>query len=309
MNENIRLIGRYEKEETGISFSWPGFKIKGKFKGTSLSLNIVSSRCFLLIEINGEKYKLEVTPDKSSYCLADNLKNQIYLFSITLCHEVESKVQLESIKADGLFYPLKEAKHKIEFIGDSLTVGYGNSSPDEKWRRRDSYIYYTSSPDSYASIAGRFLNADVMLTAYSGKGLTHNYNNDSPGVTVPVFYNSTHRFLDSQLWDRSQFNPDFTVINLGTNDFSNDIDLNEWQNSYIEFINKIRISHPDTKIILISPNSVDKGAVSKVADISGCLYYSYNVPYSALDYHPNIKEHMEIASGLVDVIKGLVEKS
>lgn len=309
MTDKIQLIGRYEVEKTGVSFSWPGFKIKGVFNGTGLSVKIKSPRCFFLIEVDNTCSRLEVDPEKLEYTLAEGLPCESHSFSITLCHEPDSKIILEDIATDGHFLTSPQNELKIEFIGDSLTVGYGNKSPGIKWDRTDSYIYYTNSAESFAAVAGRELNADTVLTAYSGKGLTHNYNNDSPGINVPSFYNSVHRFTESPKWDKSKFSPDITVVNLGTNDFSNSIDHDKWRNSYLDFVEVIRKKHPDTKIILISPNSVDNEVVSSVAGRADCSYYSYNVSYSALDSHPNTEEHREIADGLVKAINRLIKKS
>lgn len=309
MMDKVQFIGRYEVEKKGISFSWAGFKVKGIFNGTGLSIKINSPRCFLLIEIDDTCFRLEVDPKKHEYILAKDLPWDSHNFSIILCHEADRKIILEDLHTDGHFLPSAQNNLKIEFIGDSLTVGYGNRAPGIKWDRKDSYHYYTSSSDSYASLTGRELEADVVLTAYSGKGLTHNYNNDSPGITVPLFYNSVHRFIKGPVWDKSLFSPDFTVVNLGTNDFSNSIDHEKWKNSYLDFIKEIRRKHPGTKIVLISPNNVDHGVVSSVARTADCSFYSYNVPYTALDSHPNREEHRQIAKGLVKIINRLIEKS
>jgi len=51
-------------------------------------------------------------------------------------------------------------------------------------------------------------------------------------------------------WDFKVWNPQVVVINLGTNDFSEDFipDRNEFVNAYINFIRRIQGNYIDAKI-------------------------------------------------------------
>lgn len=305
--DNLLLIGRYEEEKKGISFSWPGFTVSGKFFGTHLNIDVDSDRCFLNIDIDGVVSRLEITPDNKNYVLADNLHESLHSFKITLIHEVKSKFYLKSVNTDGAIKPREPNPLKIEFIGDSLTVGYGNMSPGLNWDRDDAYVYYTDNTKGYAALTGKHFDADVMITAYSGKGMMLNYANDEPGITVPYYYDSIHPFKKSSKWDHSKYNPDITVINLGTNDFSNDVDVVEWEQVYSKFIQKVKSVNKGTKMILISPGEIAYETIKKMAKENDCGFYSYKVPYSSLDTHPNMDEHKKMAEGLISVVEELVK--
>lgn len=305
--ENLLFIGRYRVEDRGISFSWPGFTVKGCFSGKFLDMNIeTAEKCYFFIVVNQEERRVEVTPGNNSYRLASMEREAEYQFSISLSHEVRSKIRLKSIDTDGVLKPLDmENRLRIEFIGDSLTVGYGNLSPGKEWDRTDSYAYYTENRKGYAQLTASKLNAEAMITAFSGKGLITNYNNAQPGVTVPYFYDSIYPIKKSAKWDHNKFLPHITVINLGTNDFSVDTDTEDFKRAYLELINRIREKYKDTEIVLISPNGIALDSIEQTANESGVHFYSYHVPYSSLDEHPNCDEHSIIADGLIDVISSL----
>ena len=60
----------------------------------------------------------------------------------------------------------------IEFIGNSLTCGYGVEGKD----RSEPYKAETENCNlSYATIIARYFNADYTLIAHSGRGVVRNY--------------------------------------------------------------------------------------------------------------------------------------
>lgn len=304
--DRIIIIGRFEEEREGLSFSWPGTTIKGSFIGSNISIDIeVPEELYFSITIDGKVDRHKFSPKITNYRLASDLESVEHKFTITLCHEVRSKIYLKSVSTDGEFTTFDEDRLKIEFIGDSLTVGYGNMSPDISWDRKDCYTYYTDHTKGYAHLTAKHFNADAMITAFSGKGLLLNYNNDEPGINVPYYYDSIHPLKDSPKWEHGKYVPDITVINLGTNDFSNEIDLVQWEKVYVDFIERVRGNYKNTKIVLISPNGIAEEVIRNISKKYSCSFYKYNVEYSALDTHPNSSEHLEISKGLIKIISDL----
>lgn len=95
------------------------------------------------------------------------------------------------------------AAHKIEFIGDSITAGYG-----VKDSRTLSYY-------SYANIAANLLNADHYSVANGGWLFSDTLNLDK---SINRIYSMTSIHLKLPDWDFEQWQPEVIVINLGTND-------------------------------------------------------------------------------------------
>ena len=122
---------------------------------------------------------------------------------------------------DKLNHPMK-----LEFIGDSITCGYGIEGVWEK----DTFTTQQERPDkAYAFLTAKALGAQVQLCSWSGIGLISNYV-DHATVNLP----DTHWLMQSnwpytdkwlslrlglepEVWDSSRYEPDIVVINLGTN--------------------------------------------------------------------------------------------
>ena len=122
-----------------------------------------------------------------------------------------------------------ENQLKLEFIGDSITCGYGVEGIWEK----DTFTTQQERPDkAYAFLTAKALGAQVQLCSWSGIGLVSNYV-DPETVNLPDThwlmqanwpytdkYLSLRLGLEPEVWDGSGYEPDIVVINLGTNDIS-----------------------------------------------------------------------------------------
>ena len=109
---------------------------------------------------------------------------------------------------------------KIEFIGDSYTVGYGNEGPGVDCG--GVYRPYENSYLTFATIAARALNAESHLTAISGYGAVRNYGDPNPtsDTPMPFYYARTLMERDDLPWDFASWRPDAVVVKLGANDHS-----------------------------------------------------------------------------------------
>ena len=157
--------------------------------------------------------------------------------------------------------PLPRKDLRIEFIGDSITCGYGVDDEDEN------HHFATGTEDATRAFAVKTaaaLDADYSLVSYSGHGIISGYSDDGNRVdsqlVPPVYeqlgknYGSASSVIDlSRPWDFSLFQPDFVVINLGTNDFSfigGSADRREeYTAAYAEFLRTVRKHNPAACII------------------------------------------------------------
>lgn len=118
---------------------------------------------------------------------------------------------------------------KLEFIGDSITCGYGIEGVWEK----DTFTTAQERPDkAYAFLTAKALGAEVQLCSWSGIGLISNYV-DPETIMLPDTHwlmqanwpytdksLSLRLGIEPEVWDASRFQPDIVVIHLGTNDIS-----------------------------------------------------------------------------------------
>lgn len=156
------------------------------------------------------------------------------LRTMVVCLVKESEVQYAS---SGIlaFYTDEEAEirptdkkdRKIEFIGDSITCGYGVlGGPKAPFSTETE-----SADDAFAVQCARALDADYQLVSFSGIGVISRYiepeeNEPLTDVLMPALYPHTDAVLAKRYgwrpesWDFSSFCPQVVVINLGTNDDS-----------------------------------------------------------------------------------------
>jgi lysophospholipase L1-like esterase len=113
--------------------------------------------------------------------------------------------------------------HSIEFVGDSVTCGYGNmASFDTTASCPTAYTTFMSNADdAYGALVARDLDAELMLVSYSGLGLGINsciYPAGTP--TLPERYDSTlPDDMSGAKWS-FEWQPDAVVVNLGANDWA-----------------------------------------------------------------------------------------
>lgn len=125
--------------------------------------------------------------------------------------------------------PATASQLKLEFIGDSITCGYGIEGVWEK----DTFTTQQERPDkAYAFLTAKALGAQVQLCSWSGIGLISNYV-DPETIMLPDTHwlmqanwpytdksLSLRLGIEPEVWDGAGYEPDIVVIHLGTNDIS-----------------------------------------------------------------------------------------
>ena len=150
---------------------------------------------------------------------------------------------------------------RIEFIGDSITCGYGLEGIWEK----DTFTTTQERPDkAYAFLTARALGAEFHLCSWSGIGITSNYVDPAtiflPDTNwlMPACWPYTDKKgqlrlkQEPEIWDASKFPPDIVVINLGTNDISWVRGMEERRLAYVaglrQLIEAVHRRSPNAKI-------------------------------------------------------------
>ena len=164
------------------------------------------------------------------------------------------------IAEDEKIEPAPAKNIKMEFIGDSITCGYGVDDPDKE------HHFKTATEDvtkAYAYKTALALNDDYSMVSVSGYGIISGFTNDGnkiPEQTIPQYYDklgfSYNKFADSITvseteWDFERYKPDIIVINLGTNDMNyatTDERKAEFEDGYLDFLKKVRSLNPDSYI-------------------------------------------------------------
>ena len=322
-DDRITYIGRTYCSEGKVSFDWSGVKTVIDFYGTSLEMEYADSGCsYINIWVDEEPSALNSKTLKlggsGKITLASDLKKGHHTLTIQKRTEGnEGMLTFESFHTDGTFHQARSIKERtIEFIGDSYTCGYGTESSS----KHDKFLAETENCNlTYAAIAGRYFDADIVHISHSGRGIARNYNSIEPGETMVKKYDQTFDEVDSLKWDASGFTPDIVVIYLGTNDFSKGLQpsLTSWSREYKKLLTKIRNNYgEDVPILCVASkasrlmgdyveHAVTESGISNVhwTSIQASAHNNENDLGAA--YHPNYAGQRKVASCVIPYISTL----
>ena len=321
-----RVLDHMENGSLAYTYSWPGVYFDARFQGPSVSVKVDDANDDLYLYVDGS-HKLTLTrPGRTTVSLNDLGPGP---------HEVRlekaSETQASAGTFDGFFVadasdalPPPVYQRRIEFIGDSYTVGYGDQSRGQICTVDDVRDTTDTSP-AFAPITAKHFDAAYRILASSGYGVVRNYGGKEPGNTLPVLYNYT-------LFDKSVsaadegWTPDVVVIGLGTNDFSTPLNPGEaWATrdalhadfvrTYVAFVQLLRAKWPKAHIILMASTNYQHEIIDEVDDVAAALKSGGDknlevIAFSGLDYracdgHPSLRDHVLLADMLIDRIAKL----
>ena len=177
----------------------------------------------------------------------------------------QSLLAVKELRTDGKIQPLEERGMKVEFIGDSITCGYGVEGKNEL---EDFSTATENAAKSYAGLAADWMGLDAVLTAFSGYGIVSGYTGDpevrNTDSLLPPYYEfvgrnaftlPSGRKLEEIPWDFSRWQPEKIVIHLGTNDLSwigeREPRKDMFRTQYKEFLKKIRDRNPGATLLCV----------------------------------------------------------
>ena len=143
-------------------------------------------------------------------------------------------------------------ERKIEFIGNSITCGYGVESIEMSDPFEDETENHWLT---YANIVSDSLKAQHTSISRSGIGVYRNYDGPKTGSAenMPWQYEYTLFNKHDEKWDFAKYQPQLVCINLGTNDLSTDnYDIQLYEKNYRMFLTTVRSKYPDAKIVLLT---------------------------------------------------------
>lgn len=299
------------------AFNFPGVTAMLGFSGTSFDMHTSPGSGYYVVEIdNNQPFKAYVAPGDSIVTLASGLAEGNHTARITYAIEgFEFKPEFRSFVLDdnGSILPTdRQPRLKLEFIGNSITCGYGTEAPDAGCP----FSYDTENHTlSYAHLTGRMLDADVNVVARSGVGVYRNYDGPregSPEGTMPLEYINTMLYDSGHPWDFESFRPDIIFINLGTNDLSTgNYDIELFEKAYAAFLDKVCALNPQSHIVLLTGPMLNGTELQQAKDaldhIAGGRENVYRFDLSpqtgeqgyGADSHPSARQSMVSAMELI----------
>lgn len=327
-DKNIQYIGRIEfSDPMHPVFTYPGIQIRTGFTGTSLDIMCKIRSGYFMAEIDGgEPFKISFLGN-TIVNLARNLEDGTHQAVITYIGEgYETLPEFHGFfvdKGKTLAPATNVPKRKIEFIGNSITCGYGieANSEAEHYEDKTANFYYT-----YAARTARNLDAQAVVVARSGIGVYRSYNGLKTGdkVTMNTEYPNTLLYNDKYKWDFSRYTPDLVCINLGTNDTSTQgSDSLQLLNGFKQLYRQVRSHYPKAKIVLLCGcmmNGKQLRSAQQAMDVTvddahkqgDAEVYRFDftphdgsLGYGA-DWHPSMRQHEKMANELTPFLKKLM---
>lgn len=267
----IRLVGRYDLTAAGAPrLSWTGSQIFLRFFGTSLAMKVNAHRLgteadgqpmcdFWQITVDQNPPMILATPEGvATYQIAADL--ELTEHEVVIYKRTESLVGFVDFLdfdygASGKNLapaPAPAASRHLEFIGDSITAGFGLEAANEQCK------FSAATENSYGAFAQQTalaLRAEAHLLAWSGRGVYRNYD-ETTVETMPELYERTlpHEASPDRRWDFSHWPADAVVINLGTNDFhaadpaQSVPPRQDFVSAYVHLLDKVQQHHPTASI-------------------------------------------------------------
>ena len=336
----VKYIGRsvYSNDElwfgltdSGISFDFTGKHVEMNLMGDSAAFSETEGariKVYADGEVVYDKCLTEYPFETITVDFDESKEHTVKLIKVSEC--ANNTVLLENIFVDGdSIKPSQNGSHTIEFVGDSITCGYGVDAESEREH------FLTSTEDgtkTYAYKTAEHFNADYSMVSYSGCGAVSGYTNAKTPNTQNLmkdFYELVgHSYgttgngsIDINKWDFKE-SPELIVINLGTNDNSytgsDSGKKEEFKTAYTELIKQIRGKNPESEILCILGLMGDQlyPSITEAVDayksesgdskINCCKIDSidYSDGYGA-DYHPKEISHERAAATLIAEIEKL----
>lgn len=317
--------GRCAVDATGsVRLGFPGVAVHLNFRGSSLTLKAAAADDDLYFDVSVDQAAptlLTLHKGEGDYVVMKS--GQAADHSVALTRRNESwqgtvAIMGFSFGAGGKLLAAPELpKRKLMFIGDSVTCG--ELTAYEAGRDMKARIN-TNARLSYGMVLARRLGAQCALVSYGGRGIIRDWQGIRDTRNAPQFYELALPDEPALTWDHSRYVPDAIGIQLGTNDFSQGIpDQNEFVNTYVQFIEKVRRDAPDAVIVVMDSPMVDNDAdrgprrsalhfyleqiVARVGNPKVILASLKHYPGVPGNTHPTGKEHEEIASELEPVFR------
>jgi lysophospholipase L1-like esterase len=327
-NGSIEYTGRIDfVNPLAPKFSYSGVSIRACFTGTSIAMimNDNTGQNYYNLILDGKLLDtIKITVGKKTYPIADGLKNKTHEIEIFKRTEQQfGKTQFFGFvvdKGSSLTAIVNKRNRLIEYIGNSITCGYGNEGVNGG-------IFGPTTEDhymTYAAFTSRNFNARHLAVCKSGIGIYRNYNGPAAGNTdcMTNYYTRTFLYDGNPKYSFSD-KPDLVCIDLGTNDFNTTGgDSAKFVSTYFRLIDTIQTKYNKPDIIcLLGPMLSDptltmvRKYLKHIADLAslkgkGNVYFFEMSPQTGalglgIDYHPTVAQHKKNGMELTEYIKSL----
>jgi len=321
-----RTVAEIHGGRTRHTYTWPGVYFEARFSGGTVGVDVNDDQNELNLYVDGVLQLVLPRTGRRSVTLTDlgEGKHTVRLEKVSETQGPTGAFLGFFVPAADRLLPPPQYEQAIEFIGDSYTVGYGNTSTGRECS--ESQVRETTNTSmAFGPLVAKSFNADYRVHAASGFGMVRNYANGHPGFTMPVLYD---RWLynEQSTTNEDDWEPDVIVIGLGTNDFSTPLGDNEqwddgeslrsnFRDAYTEFVIELDQETASTHFVLMASrdsngeileavNAVAAELANRGLDNVSVLTFD-DLDMQGCNYHPSIGDHQKLATLLIEKLLDL----
>lgn len=324
----VRVVGRVQQHPDALEYSWPGIYFEGRFQGEAIGLKFSDDSSHFNIEIDGLHHQVLSRPGDRTVWV-QGLSPGTHLIRVQRrneSHHPSGRFRGFELRPGERLLPAPAARQRqMVFFGDSLTLGYGNTSG-----RRDcgdaELSASTDSAQSFASLTARHLEADLELNAYSGLGLVRNYGDALPGTDYRTYAHRTLTQDPQSVWVKpAHWNPGIVVLTLGGPDFAG-LDASErwtaqtlppvFKQAYLDFLKRLRGQYGSEALFVLGiPEDGSQRLAAVVQELIAeqrqaglARIDAFRIDMNSLEalgchWHASVRDHQAIARQLLAVIE------
>ncbi|MBQ9413850.1 MAG: hypothetical protein IJU16_01845 [Clostridia bacterium] len=317
--DSVKVVGRTSIVGSSLAVHTTGAGIafysecSGDIRLKLTTKNMFGAQYFT-VWVDGERSRLTVDNGTTSQrskkvTLAEDLEAGLHRIEIyRQTEEINGSCLFDELIINGTLTPLPDAPMLIEFIGDSLTAGYGALGVPSKGKVID-HPEGQDGTQTYAYLTAQALGMDFQACCTSGYGLLAGWNNGDANLLNMYAYTAYHNnaMTGNEMWAFAR-PADIVVINLGSNDRAvgrgKGVNEKTFEEAVKSMTELIREKNPDAKVVWVTGlgGNAFKAQMEDAMDSFGGAengYYFCQLPEgnSGAAGHPSVKEH--IAAGEV----------
>ncbi len=245
---DVKHLGRTSVTATGIACDAvaSGIAFSAYIENEVTIAIHTTAETYFAVELDGVRLPTRYCVTGEGEITLDGL-GALALHTVKLVKETEPQfgVSLAEIRSLSFYGKLtrepSDASLYIEFIGDSITSGYGNLWTSADPRDQVETARYEDGTKTYAYLAAEELGADCSILSCSGIGVVKGFRD----FTMKDYYTAVSYYRDPE--EKVYFpyarKPDIIVINLGTNDRVTGADPEAYKEGVRELVYLIRDSY------------------------------------------------------------------
>jgi lysophospholipase L1-like esterase len=301
----VHVGGRVVQEGEAWRFGWPGVYFEGRFRGTAVTVRAEAKDEPLRVLIDGKPAGM-IAPGATELNLTglSRAEHAVRLEKVT--ESQSGSARFLGFFTSGESLPATSRRGQIEFIGDSHTVGYGNTRNAPRCTEQEVHDSTDTQRAFGPLLAHQMGDADYRILAFSGRGVVRNYAGIAPGESLPSLYPRAIAGEQGVYRGDAHWKPRVIVINLGTNDFSTPLHAGEaWPDDvalradyrarYIAFVRARQAEQPQALIVLMAPSSFQADVAAVASATGATLVRLGKLEMTGCNGHPSLADHQAMA--------------